>query len=1329
MNLFSSFNLMSITDKLVTHLNDLRYECGSWRKRAIKALITDAENCIQQNKEKNEPLDFMILLQPFIKAYEDENEVFQDISLDTFIDTFQLSSLDLFPCIHVLDRVIKALFTSDKRINDNLKIKCCKTIMACLSSPSGAFYMHGKINYKIIIFLVAMYGISIPNPVCEDISKTIHDIIDHFIRTYRKKQEYPKFQTVKKLASFHTQILMINSVFIADFAPNSYRSTISDVDLILLIRAFTKKISSGDYNNEDIPNICLCCDGVYHILDSDTPFTKTTDFAVVLKTDIHVGLLTLTLDTHPQLVEPTAKLIDICWRKYASIYLQQLNDLLTHGIITALSSSLPEVIERAFDIFSHLILNPQFLVDAFVNYDCDHSGSFRNIFEQTLNLIVNNAYPNQITEEHQIFALKTIVNVLECLWRYFNQFEKKKQEDHSEEQNLLDAKKAKDIMDHAFQLFKRSPKKGLQFFIDHSIVDNNPKAIADFLFNTSLLDPAGIGQIIGSENNLNILKDYVEHFDFKHMSFEQAFRQFLSKFIIPGEAQMIDRVMEQFGVKFYNDNTDLFSCADTVYVLAFSTLMLHTDAHHPNVKTKMTLDEFVANNKGIDGGKDLPFSFLESLYNNITGERIFVSQAPMPSSSLLTRQQLKELYQQQCKETLAYTLKKTNSLGPDMNRKYHRAESPNLVGPMFHVVWGQILGALTMAFEASDNPDIYYECIKGFELCMHIASHCYVEDALDTLVDSFAKFSRLRVQTSEGMKPKNFSVSSALVQCAIQDHNFLKGAWSIVLGVISAMDKMREDVSIAKVLIIAERLFAETLSLDRESILDFVKAMCELATSELKENPPRPYLLTKFSDVAYYNMDRPMFIWKDIWTVIGDFLAYAGKSDNELIAATVVDVIRQLSRKFLKKKEINEFHFQQHFLQPFIEIFDGQENVKVKGQILYCISQIIDELSDVLHSGWDVIFQILTLASLETDSLKNKAFKMTETIITTYLQSVKPEKVHLMFVLMSFVQNSPNDTELSCSAVGIFNLISNIIEPSDHDGWECLLQTLTKCTFNNSDKVSLCAEEALLSISTQHGCQNENFDDYMWNFFFENVLKKIFQPKKGEEYGKNRLAFFKLLFDHLFFKFASFFGKFSLEILDILIFCCKFPNRELSFLSLKYLCNYLGDDPSLSSTLPNVQLFIQPLIEEIPQLVEFDSGSVLIVDVVEKTLKLANDDQEKKSFLVQILSKMSDDCTDDAACAALKLLYKTLLDDQKYNEIVTFIEKPFRRYSEEQHLADKPDWDNLIIYFLKEINKMDDDNFENCINALAKIIKKIIEADSSDVRKELITVLKRKFVH
>lgn len=1317
---------MSLIQSLSRNLVELKAQCGKWRKRKIKELIAIAEDNIAKF-EPNHPrtLDFQKQIDPFIEAYENEGDNFQLISLTAFIDIFSNLSPDLCPEFDTLDRVIRSLFTTDKTVSDNQKLLCCKLVLLCISSPTGTYFMHGTINYKVLGFLIAMYRISDTQYALDNISNTIHDIIDYYLKVYRKPIKYPTFKTIKEIATFHSSLLVYNSTFIGEFAPNSRFSQISDVDLILLIRSFTTKITNSNNNDNLVSVIMLCCDGIYHILDSNSPFTQTPDFEVVMKTDIHVALLTLTLDTHPELVEPTAKLISICWSKYARIYLQELNDILIQGLIAALSSSLSEVIERAFDVFSRLIEHPQFLIDAFVNYDCDHSGSFRNIFEKTVNLIVNNAYPNQVAQEHQIKALKTIVLILSALWKYFTYFENKKIKDPAEEQNLLDAKKAKDIIDHASQLFKRSPKKGLQFFIDQRYIENTPESIADFLYNSPLLDPAGVGEIIGNENNVNILKHYVEHFDFKKMSFEHGFREFLSKFVIPGEAQMIDRIMEQFGVKYYNDNTNLFSCADTVYVLAFSTLMLHTDAHHPNVKTRMTLDEFIANNKGIDGGKDLPFSFLESLYNNITSERIFVSQSPMPSSSLLTRQQLKELYQQQCKETLNVALKKTNSLGPNMIRKYHRAESPKLVGPIFHIIWGQILAALTMSFEASDDPQIYQECIRGFELCMHIASHCYVEDALDTLVDSFAKFSRLRIHTNE-LKPKNLRISISLINCAIQDHNYLKGVWSIVLSEISAMDKMRENVSIAKNLIVAENLFSETLSLDRESILDFVKSMCELAQAEIQEKPPRPYLLTKFSDVAYYNMDRPMFIWKDIWTIIGSFLASAGKSDNESIAATVVDVIRQLSKKFLRKKEINEFHFQQHFLQPFIDIFDSQPNLKIKQHVLLCIYQIIEELSTVLHSGWDVIFQILTLASLENSSLKNKAYKLMDAIITTYLDSASNEKVHLMFVLMSFVQNLPED--LSFSAVGRFSLISNIIQPTDHNGWECLFQTLTKCTLMPSEKVKLCAEEALLSIVTIHGIQNNEFDDYLWNFFFENVLKKIFAVKSAHDYGKNRLQMFKLMFDHLFFKHSAFFGKYSLNIFNLILVCCKFPNRELSFLALKYLCNYLGDDESLKSTLPNIKLFVDPLISTIPELVKLDTSSVMIVDIVDKTLGLCSDDISKRKYLIEVLFNMCDKCTGNALCSALKLTYRTLLYDENYDSLIEFIPKPFEKYLNVKD-SNKTEWDNTLIYFIREINKSDDLYFRQYVKSLKNVIKSFIETDSFDVRIELEVILNRYFLN
>jgi brefeldin A-inhibited guanine nucleotide-exchange protein len=42
----------------------------------------------------------------------------------------------------------------------------------------------------------------------------------------------------------------------------------------------------------------------------------------------------------------------------------------------------------------------------------------------------------------------------------------------------------------------------------------------------------------------------------------------------------------------------IFTHADTVFVLAYSTIMLNTDLHNPQVKTKMTVEQFISNNKG-----------------------------------------------------------------------------------------------------------------------------------------------------------------------------------------------------------------------------------------------------------------------------------------------------------------------------------------------------------------------------------------------------------------------------------------------------------------------------------------------------------------------------------------------------------------------------------------------------------------------------------------------------------------------------------------------------------------------------------------------------------
>jgi len=58
----------------------------------------------------------------------------------------------------------------------------------------------------------------------------------------------------------------------------------------------------------------------------------------------------------------------------------------------------------------------------------------------------------------------------------------------------------------------------------------------------------------------------------------------LQGFRLPGEAQKIDRLMEKFAERYVSCNAGAFKSADVCYVLAYSVIMLNTDAHNPQVQ-------------------------------------------------------------------------------------------------------------------------------------------------------------------------------------------------------------------------------------------------------------------------------------------------------------------------------------------------------------------------------------------------------------------------------------------------------------------------------------------------------------------------------------------------------------------------------------------------------------------------------------------------------------------------------------------------------------------------------------------------------------------------
>lgn len=74
-------------------------------------------------------------------------------------------------------------------------------------------------------------------------------------------------------------------------------------------------------------------------------------------------------------------------------------------------------------------------------------------------------------------------------------------------------------------------------------------------------------------------------------------------------------------LELFFSNT-LFSSADTAYVLAYSIIMLTTDLHSPQVKSKMTKEQYIRLNRGISDSKDLPEEYLSQIYDEIAGHEI-----------------------------------------------------------------------------------------------------------------------------------------------------------------------------------------------------------------------------------------------------------------------------------------------------------------------------------------------------------------------------------------------------------------------------------------------------------------------------------------------------------------------------------------------------------------------------------------------------------------------------------------------------------------------------------------------------------------------------------
>lgn len=104
------------------------------------------------------------------------------------------------------------------------------------------------------------------------------------------------------------------------------------------------------------------------------------------------------------------------------------------------------------------------------------------------------------------------------------------------------------------------------------------------------LDKEVVGEYLGDakEFKVKVLEAYARSFDFAGMTIDGSLRLFLEGFKLPGEAQKISRILENFAEVYYQcslRNGGVVADADSVYVLSYSIIMLNTDLHNSQVRS------------------------------------------------------------------------------------------------------------------------------------------------------------------------------------------------------------------------------------------------------------------------------------------------------------------------------------------------------------------------------------------------------------------------------------------------------------------------------------------------------------------------------------------------------------------------------------------------------------------------------------------------------------------------------------------------------------------------------------------------------------------------
>uniref|UniRef100_A0A7S3ZII8 SEC7 domain-containing protein n=1 Tax=Lotharella globosa TaxID=91324 RepID=A0A7S3ZII8_9EUKA len=659
-------------------------------------------------------------------------------------------------------------------------------------------------------------------------------------------------------------------------------------DAYLLFRALTQLSMKKIPDSVDpvaIKSKALALELLLSVIQNSGPMLRThPKFVGFIKEKLVRSLLQNCVSPIPKIYKMAAPMFLALVAQFKPQMKYEIGVILNNIFLNMLASPMSSYMQKsmAVVILLKLCKDPQTIVELFLNFDCDPACEDK-IFESIIIQLEKVAQGRFMSEalmspqneqslrlnalEALGHAMSSLINWCRILKKEQVQMASKERKEVKESAEAEDEtsqseeragssrpafsaqfnmqRERRNMIEKSILLFNRKPKKGIKFLFENGLLKNDPKAVADFLKTQKKLDKTQIGEFLGDEKEFNkkVLYKYIEDFDFRGMEFDEALRYFLKGFRLPGEGQKIDRMVVKFADQYTlgnpYSNGGKFRTADGAYVLAYATIMLHTDLHNPGVKNKMSKEQFISINRGIDDGNDIDPTFMSHLYDKIQQEEIHMTDnAPSEwqSAATLNPRKRQTMFQKQTENLIKKTenlirkkpraKRRSNVPGkPDRKEGVQASgddskpdtETPEAVKtenvpevdgseeevdewydakhadldslqPMFDLLWCPAFATFSLVLKENDETRVANLCLENYRAAVQLSSIFSMDTPRDAFMKSLQHFSLLG--TSKPLGYKNVEAIKMLLQIAYTDGDYLKDSWSVVLQCISEYDKL-----------------------------------------------------------------------------------------------------------------------------------------------------------------------------------------------------------------------------------------------------------------------------------------------------------------------------------------------------------------------------------------------------------------------------------------------------------------------------------------------------------------------------------------------------------